>query len=116
MSSKERFLLKKIGRVVDFEMNAGEGEKIKVFCYAKSPDEVAQYFGTQGRFSADEEGDSARQQHRAKFIADSMVEDDGKTPMFTEAEAKLIPITVRVLFVNGIIEASNTIDKAVKKS
>lgn len=114
MSAKDKFIVRGVGQVRSFEIKAGQ-EMIKVHFYAKSPNEIAQYFGAQSRFDPTPEGDTARQDHRAEFIANSMVDDDGKTPMFTLAEAKLMPITMRPLFVNGIVEGSSTIE-GVKKS
>lgn len=114
MSIKSRFITSGAGKIRSFKIKDQADTEHEVHYYAKTPNEIAQHFAAQTRFEATAEGDAARQNHRAEFIALSMVEPDG-SPMFTLEEAKLIPVGLKPIFVAGIVEGSNEIE-GVKKS
>jgi hypothetical protein len=90
-----------------------DGNEHTLFYKAKTPDEIALFLGAQGRFTPDEAGDLARQKTRAKFIASSLCNEDG-TLLMTEAEAALIPATLKPELCELIVIGSNDIGDAGK--
>ncbi len=90
-----------------------DGNEHQLHYKAKTPDEIAVFLGAQGRFTQDEAGDLARQRTRAKFIASSLCNEDG-TPLMTEAEAMLIPATLKPELCELIVVGSNEIGDAGK--
>lgn len=90
-----------------------DGQDHTLYYKAKTPDEIALFLGAQNRVSDDEAGDIARQRTRAKFIATSLCNEDG-TLLMTEAEANLIPATLKPELCTLIITGSNDIGDAGK--
>lgn len=90
-----------------------DGQEHTLHYLAKTPDEIAVFLGSQGRFTNDEAGDLARQKTRAKFIASSLCDESGAALM-TEAEAALIPATLKPDLCEMIVIGSNEIGDAGK--
>jgi len=90
-----------------------DGKEHTLYYKARTPNEVAVFVGAQQRFAGDEAGDLARQDHRARFIADSLCHEDG-SPLMTEDEAKLIPATLKPEICEMVVRGSNEIGDAGK--
>lgn len=116
MSDVSVWITSGAGRVREFELKDPSGKAHKLHYLAKTPNEIALYFAADARYSqlGTPEGDEARQNNRAAFIASNMVTPDGK-PMFTLEQAKLIPVVMKPVFISQIIEGSSSIE-GVKKS
>lgn len=85
-----------------------DGQEHTLYYRAKTPDEIAVFLGSQSRFTNDEAGDLARQKTRAKFIASSLCDEAG-APLLTEADAALIPATLKPELCEMIVVGSNEI-------
>ena len=73
---------------------------------ARTPNELAEYFGTLHALSEDGEGAVARQKYLAKFIAASMCDEAGE-PLMTAAEAELIKVQLKFEIASMIVVGSN---------
>lgn len=94
------------GGVKSVQRKLVDGELHTLFYKARTPEELAAYFGAQQTFKEDEKGAVERQKHRAKFISESLVNEDG-SPLLTYEEARGIPGTLKVEIVSFIIAGSN---------
>jgi hypothetical protein len=90
-----------------------DGEEHTLYFLAKTPTELALFAGADGRYTQDEKGDLARQKNRAKFIGESLCEEDG-TLLLTSEEALLIPPSLKTELCALIFEVSNTPGEAGK--
>jgi hypothetical protein len=90
-----------------------DGQDHQIFYKAKTPDEIAVFLGAQSRFTPDKAGDLMRQKTRAEFIASSLCNEDG-SPLMTDAEAQMIPATLKVELGEMIVRGSNEIGDAGK--
>lgn len=95
------------------EKTLADGNKHKLYFKALTPNQIALFFGAQGRFSDDEPSDIARETHRARFIADALVNEDG-TPLLTFIEAQNIPRTLKPELIAMILKGSQEIGEAGK--
>lgn len=109
----DKSLLMFRGGVRSVSKKLADGEEHMLFYKAKTPNEIAVFLGAQGRFTQDEAGDLARQKTRAKFIAESLCNEDG-SPLMTEAEAQMIPATLKPELCELIVTGSNEIGDAGK--
>lgn len=73
---------------------------------ARTPNELAAYFGAEASYGDNEKDNVARQKTRARFIAESLCNEDG-TPLLTVAEAELVPGTLKAEICQFIIAGSN---------
>lgn len=101
------------GGVRSAKKKLADGNEHALFFRAKTPNEIALYVGAMGRITNDEAGDIARQTIRARFIATSLCHEDGSA-LLTEAEAELVPATLKPELCQMIMEGSNDLGDAGK--
>lgn len=101
------------GGVRSVTKTLADGQEHTFHYKAKTPDEIALFLGAQSRVPDDEKGDLLRQNLRAKFIASSLCEEGGE-PLMTEAEAKMIPATLKPELCALILHGSNEVGDAGK--
>jgi len=83
-----------------------DGAEHTLYYKARTPNELAAYFGAESSFSDDEKGNVARQKARARLIAESLCTEDGQA-LLTLAEAELVPGTLKAEICQFIIAGSN---------
>lgn len=94
------------GGIRSAEVKLADDAMHRLHYKARTPNELAAYFGGEHALGEDEKGNVARQKHRAKFIADSLCNEDG-TPLLTLAEAELIPGSLKGEICALVISGSN---------
>lgn len=92
----DKSLLMYRGGVRTAKKTLADGNDHTLHYKAKTPTEIALFVGAQGRLrdKTDEQSDVAWQKLQAQFIASSLCNEDG-SPLLTEAEALLIPTTLK---------------------
>ena len=90
-----------------------DGNEHELFYKARTPAQLAHYFGAEAAFTNDADGAEARHKHRAKFIAESMCTETGE-PLMTVAQAELIPGTLKSEILAIVLAGSNDIGDAGK--
>lgn len=90
-----------------------DGKEHALHFHARTPNQIAVFVGAQNRVTEDEAGDLARQNIRAKFIAESLCTEDG-SPLMTEQEAQQIPATLKPELCQLILKGSSEIGDAGK--
>lgn len=90
-----------------------DGNEHTLYFKARTPNEIALFTGAESRFTDDAKGDIARQEHRAKFIADSLCDEAGN-PLMTLADAMLIPATLKPEICSMVLAGSNRPGEAGK--
>jgi hypothetical protein len=73
---------------------------------AKTPNELAAFFGGLHVLQPGEEGAVARQKLQAKLIAESLCHPDGE-PLMTLADAELVPASLKAQICDFILVGSN---------
>lgn len=92
-----------------------DGNEHTLHFKAKTPSEVTAFLGAERRFTDDAAGDKARDKHRAAFICASLCDESGELLM-TEAEAMLIPATLKPQLCQMVVDESNQPGEAGKGS
>lgn len=90
-----------------------DGKEHTLYYKAKTPNEIAAFLGAQQRIADDAAGDAERQKTRARFIAESLCNEDG-AQLMTFEEAQLIPVTLKPQLCEMVILGSNEIGDAGK--
>jgi len=83
-----------------------DGAEHTLYYKARTPNELAAYFGAEQSFGDGEKANVARQKARAKFIAESLCTETGE-PLLTLAEAELVPGTLKAEICEFIVTGSN---------
>lgn len=102
----DKSLLMFRGGVRSVVKTLADGNEHTLYYKARTPNELAAYFGAESTFEDGEKGNVARQKHRAKFIAESLCTEDG-APLMTLAEAELIPGSLKAEICGFIVSGSN---------
>lgn len=102
----DKALLLYRGGVRSVVRTLADGAEHTLYYKARTPNELAVYFGAESTFGDDEKGNLARQKARARFIADSLCTEDGE-PLLTLAEAELVPGTLKAEICQFVIAGSN---------
>lgn len=102
----DKALLLYRGGVRSVVRTLADGAEHKLYYKARTPNELAVYFGAESSFGDDEKGNLARQKARARFIADSLCTESGE-PLLTVAEAELVPGTLKAEICQFVIAGSN---------
>lgn len=90
-----------------------DGQEHELHYKARTPAQLARYFGAEAAFTNDADGAEARHKHRSKFIAEAMCNESGE-PLLTLAQAELVPGTLKSEMLAMIISGSNEIGDAGK--
>lgn len=90
----DKSLLMYRGGVRSVVKRLADGNEHTLYYKAKTPNELAAYYGAEAAFAEDEKGNVERQKFRARFIAGSLCTEAGE-PLLTPAEAELITGTLK---------------------
>jgi hypothetical protein len=90
----DKSLLMYRGGVRSVVRTLSDGKEHTLYYKAKTPNELAAYFGALAVLEPGEQGSVARQKQNAKLIANSLCDEEG-APLMTLAEAELIPATLK---------------------
>lgn len=102
----DKSLLMYRGGVLSVVRKLVDGQDHTLHYKAKTPNEMAAYFGAQQVLEPGEVGAVARQKLHAKFIAESLCDPEGVLLM-TPAEAELIPAALKSEICDFILVGSN---------
>ena len=102
----DKALLLYRGGVRSAEVKLADGAMHTLHYKARTPNELAAYFGGESALGDDEKGNVARQKHRAKFVCESLCHEDG-TRLLSMAEAELIPGGLKGEICALVINGSN---------
>lgn len=102
----DKSLLLYRGGVRSAEVKLADGAMHTLHYKARTPNELAAYFGAENGLGEDEKGNVARQKHRAAFIFHALCNEDG-TPLLTKEEAELIPGSLKGEICALVISGSN---------
>lgn len=111
--SVDKSLLMFRGGVRSAKKTLADGQEHTLYYKARTPNELAAYFGAESSFANDAEGNVARQKARAKFIASSLCTEDGE-PLMTLAEAEMVLGSLKAEICNMIVAGSNDAGDAGK--
>ncbi len=111
MGAKELLMFR--GGVRSVSKTLADGNEHTLYYKARTPNELAAHLGAETALKEDEAGSVARQKLRAKFIATSMCTESGD-PLMSQAEAELVPGTLKAELVALILSGSNEAGEAGK--
>lgn len=102
----DKSLLMYRGGVRSVDRKLADGQEHKLFYKAKTPNELAAYFGALDVLQAGPDGAVSRQKEYAKLIAGSLCDEHGE-PLMSFAEAELIPAGLKREICDFITVGSN---------